>query len=139
METIETMECLFYLSIFGLFLAILIQFTYKPRKIICYPINEKPDFYRFIGFGMDLSNFYFRRNKDKTYVRYSFIYIFWLPMIPDACYRVKDLYTHFEYKKATHHYAILNKENMNIVEILTIYLGSYSILGILLSLPFVIF
>ena len=124
-------------SVLCLILSILLPIYFSPKNVKKYPLKEEPLFSRFLGCGFELSNFIFRKKGNK-YVRYSFFYLFWIPIIPDACYGIEEICMTYRYKKLSTHMHITHQETKSKLEILSIYLASISMVGILYSL-FMIF
>jgi hypothetical protein len=133
------MQILFYSLVAGLILSLFIAFMYRPKNIKVYPLDEKPMFARFLGCGFELNHMHFRlKDKGEIYVRYSFFYLFWLPIFPGTCYGIKHISTKLEYKTMITNYSITHIETKSWIEIFAVYLFTISVIGVIIGV-FVVF
>ena len=104
-------------------------------KTFTQPNGEKPNSLgTFSGIGHSLLGaFHFRESGD-TWVSYTFV-LFFIPLFPTGCYRVKLLDSEYNGIANKNSWAIYGSEKGNSVEIGSVYLIMY---GLLLWLIFMI-
>ena len=96
------------------------------------PNGLKPEFLgTFMRIGQNLLGAYKFRKIEDTWVSYTF-FIFIIPLFPTGCYRVKKLGSTFNQIE----WAIYGSEKSSALEILSIYLGLYGLLILILSIMF---